>query len=369
MSFLLQISTGSGWDVPTMTSAVSQAMNWTVVVGAFLATTFISVKFAWEYFKYSLGAAQGNDVSVVWDWQEIVRVVFILVLLGSYKPLAEGITGAMRNINSITQVGSDANSEMVKAANKHYLASNKDLIQADYDKYKAAVDKVQDPVEKKKLEKILATDFYKKWAGQMDGTPDGSEENVYDQFQDGIENMTGQNGMGSMISQAFTGAMTGLLSLLASIIKWVVGTFIKMVFQIGIIFGPLVLAFGIFFKDKPIQYMNQMLTLGLVFTTLNILDTLTTHFMVHAFAEPSAKEAVAFNLAMIGAYLSAFKITNLFVGQTGINSIMGRGLGVAGGAVAGALAVGGAVATGGASKAAMGAASKGVQSSTRQRVD
>lgn len=361
---LLAISSGSGWDVPTMNSAVSQAMNWTVVIGAFLATSFISVKFAWEYFKYSLGSAQGNDVSVVWDWQEIVRVVFILILLGSYKPLSEGVIGGLRSINEITQKDTSMNDQLTAAANKHYIASmegkKNDLEKILVQKYNAEGDQKKKEAIKKLIDNYVA--------GTADGTVDGGDANVVSQFNEGVENMTGENGGGNFISMGISMAFNGLTYLLSSIIKWVVGTFIKMIFQIGIVFGPIVLAFGIFFRDKPIQYMNQMLAIGFVFTTLNILDMLFMNFVMHSFADPSGKEAIAFNLAMIGAYLSAFKITQMFIGVTGLNSLMGRGLGVAGGFVAGALSVGGMAATGGGS-AAMGAASKGVQKTTRERLD
>jgi hypothetical protein len=137
------------------------------------------------------------------------------------------------------------------------------------------------------------------------------------------------------------------------------------------VFGPIVLAFGIIFKDKPIQYLNQMLTLGLVFTTLNILDMLMASFMISSFASPSVGQAVAFDLAMIGCYLSAFKLTSMFVGATGLNSIMGRGMGVAAGGAA-AVMGGVAMAAGGSGSRFSGAAraaSAGIQQASRQRLD
>ena len=229
---LLQISTGSGWDVPTMTSAVSQAMNWTVVIGAFLATTFITVKFAWEYFKYSLGSAQGNDHNIIWDWQEIVRVLFILILLGSYQPLAEGVIGGIRSINQITQKDSSMNDQLTDAANSHFIKSmestKQDMRNMMEEKYGA-----ENNPKKKALIKKIADQYVN---GFADGTVDGGDQNQTSALADGIANANGDNGIGTMFSFNIATMMNGLTYFLSSIVKWVIGTFIKMVFQIGLIF-------------------------------------------------------------------------------------------------------------------------------------
>lgn len=362
---LLQVA-GVGWDVPTMNSAVKEGMNWTVLIGGFLASSFIAVKFGWEYFKYSLGAAQGNDVKVTWDWQEIVRVLFIMLLLGSYVPLATGVTDALRGINSITNTSSSMHGELRDVADKYFMESVGAEKMETVRKLNALKNEDNDPQKRKIIDNFVDREY-----GVMNGTVNGGDIGEKPGIDGAVEDMTGENGSSGYISQLLASGFNSLTYLLSSIVKWIIGTFIKMVFQIGLVFGPIVLAFGIFFRDKPMNYMNQMLTLGFVFTTLNILDMLFWNFVKHTFNDPSVSASIAFNLAMIGAYLSAFKITNMFVGISGINSIMGRGLGVAATGAAAVLGGIGMAAGGGASGGGAIAkkAGQGIESAKRTRLD
>lgn len=374
MTMLLLSDMGVDWSTPTINSVVSQALNWTIVIAGFLVSTFMAVKFAWEYFKMS---TQGADLN--WDWNELLRVMFLLLIIGSYAPLAIGVTEAFRSINHITQVNSDMNNELRNEANKYYIKRVKvegneklqkinTLIENETDSKRRAV-----MIDFKNKHLMKTSENFAK----ADGTPLGAETSDIEVMKENAENLSGMNGLGDMGSGMIVSMFNSLTHFLAVIVKWIIGTFVKVIFQIGIVLGPIVLAFGVFFREKPVQYMNQMLTLGLVFTTLNILDMLMLSFAKHAMVNPSVGEAVAFDLAMIGAYLSAFKLTNLFVGATGINSLMGRGLGVAAGgaaAVIGGVAMlssGGASGSGGGSPLASVArtTSAGVQQVSKQRLD
>jgi hypothetical protein len=344
---------------------VEQAMNWTSLIGVFLVSTFMSMKLGWEYFKMSTQGSESN-----WDWSEYGRVLVLLIMITFFKPLATSITGSLKGLNEITQSGSKNNQKLRDVANDY----NVKRINVEHDekvkKLNARTNSENDPIKRMQIEMFATKESAGKLA-RVEGMADLATEGKESQIEEGLQNVNGENGGDSIFWLSITSLLNLITHFLAGIVKWTIGTFVKVVFQVGIVFGPIVLAFGIIFKDKPIQYLNQMLTLGLVFTTLNILDMLMASFMISSFASPSVGQAVAFDLAMIGCYLSAFKLTSMFVGATGLNSIMGRGMGVAAGGAA-AVMGGVAMAAGGSGSRFSGAAraaSAGIQQASRQRLD
>lgn len=353
--------TSIGWDTPSMDVAVSQALRWTTMIGIFLASMFWALKLGYEYFKYSLGALQGNNVSVMWDWQEMSRVFLIITMIGMYTPLATGFTSAISQINSITQTDSSINDKLQKAANNYYVKSKQ---ATGNEKTKKLEHELQ--VAKSKGHEFKANAIQKLLDRRKDpkeyannGTVDGGSSTKEQQ-----ENAQWSSILSLDIGSWFTQAFCEFTRIVAAGIKWTVGIFIKLVFKIGLVFGPIVLAFGILFRDKPIQFLNQMLTLGFVFTTFNLLDIMFLYFMSeYAVSDYSATESIAVNLAMIGAYLSAFKITGWFIGQSGMNSIMNKAIGFGGAmvatAVVGGAAVGGGAGAMGSAMGSMGSSSSG----------
>ena len=347
--------TSIGWDTPSMDAAVSQALRWTTMIGLFLASMFWALKLGYEYFKYSLGALQGNNVNVMWDWQEMSRVFLIITMIGMYTPMATGFTSAISQINSITQTDSSINNKLKEAANKYYVKSkmasgsekNKKLLH----ELEVAKSKGHD-FKAKAIQNLLdRRNDPKEYASN--GTVDGGTAT-----QEQQDNAQWGSILSLNISDWFAEAFCEFTRIVAAGIKWTVGIFIKLVFKIGLVFGPIVLAFGILFRDKPIQYINQMLTLGFVFTTFNLLDIMFMYFLSeYVVSDVSPTESIAVNLAMIGAYLSAFKITGWFIGQSGMNSLMNKAVGFGGAMVATAV-VGGAALAGGTS-AISGMASSG----------
>lgn len=336
------------WTTPSMDQVVMAGLQWSTMIGFFLASSFLALKLGWEYFKYSLSSLQGNNVDVLWDWQEISRVFVLIILIGSYTPIASGVVKAIREINEITQPGSEMNEKLKKIANLHYVRSKhpkeyeylmslkrqKEAAQQSGDSQTAQALKSQ--------EDRARTDLYAD--AKTNGTGDG-----------GLHTKTEvEEGEDSNIfnpAAAIENAIIGLTSVLANISKWIIAIFTKMIFKIGIVLGPIVLAFGIFWKEKPVNFLNQMLVLGFVFTTLNILDMCFMYYMQEFVTDgTSFGETIAVNLGMIGCYLSAVKLTSMFVGSVGLNSIMNKGMSGAGmmlGGVVGGAAMASKMASGG----------------------
>jgi hypothetical protein len=337
--------TSIGWDTPSMDATLSQALRWTTMIGLFLASMFWALKLGYEYFKYSLGALQGNNVNVMWDWQEMSRVFLIITMIGMYTPLATGFTSAVSQINSITQTDSSVSQKLQKTANDYYVKSKKagdseknkklkeQLQQAKNEGNEAKINAIEKIIERRSVSAKDPNDYAT--TGTVDGANSTQGEQTMSLFTlDPAE----------WLLQAFN----GLVLVIGTAIKWVVGLLLKIVFKVGIAFGPIVLAFGIIFRDKPIQFFNQILTIGFVFTTLNLLDIMYMYFIAeYTVSDMSVSESISVNLGMIGCYLSAFKITTWFVGQSGMNSIMNKAV-AAGGAIVATAVMGGAALAGGA---------------------
>ncbi len=323
------------WDTPTFDSVVSQALGWTSIIGVFLSSSFLALKLGYEYFKYSLGAAQGNDVNVVWDWQEVVRVFVIITLIGCYTPLSKGVTSAISEINSITQPNSTMNDKLKASANLWYVKNHHAV---EYELIQKLRANKKDAQLAGNTEKVQVLDAeLKRLGGEVyantNGDPDGDVSTKAEKEEGEFWSMLNP-------AKVFENALIGLTAILADAIKIIMGMFVKIIFKVGIILGPLVLAFSIFHKEKAIGFFNKMVSLGLVFTTLNILDLIFLHFYdAYVTTDVSVGESLAINLSMIGCYLSAFKLTSMFMGEAGLGSVMGRGMGAAT-AVAGAVAMG-----------------------------
>jgi len=367
MSINMDAISTVGWQVTSMDGIVQQALSWTTMIGAFLTSSFIALKFYYEYARYSVGAIQGNDVSIPWDWNEVVRVIFLCLVLSMYKPIASSFTESISYINSSTAPSTDINAKLRKAANKWYISSQQASVNEDVKMYKAQkkeydasgnvlMSMVTDQlIQRSKIEPVFGTD----------GTPDGGSQQNAETNESMANGTYGDKVGASMFGGDFmANAINGITLLVSSLIKWAIGTFMGVVFKLAIVFGPIVLAFGVFFREKPINFLNKVLTIGLVFTTMNVLDMIFMQFMMDSLTEPSVKEAIAFNIAMIGSYYSAFKMTTWFVGDSGMTSLMSRGVGAAVGGIAAGVGAAAAVSTGGASMAASSAASSSRGSNT-----
>lgn len=357
---------GSSWDMPTLNVITEKGLQWTTTIGVFLVTSFFGLKLGIEYFRYSLSTLQGNEVSVMWDWNEILRAIFIVILIGGYYPLAEGVSGAIRSINAITEKDSSINQELQANANMYFVHRKALTESPEYAKLHEAREFFKSKGESEVVEGLnkelnkMAVDLY---SGEADGTITGSEVS-----EEQILQNTADIGMFDF-KKHFEAALMGFANLVSDLIKLVMGWFLKFVFMIGIVFGPIALAFGIFFKDKPIQFFNLMLTLGFSFTTLNILDMLMLYFQREHVIGSGVAETFAFALIQIGCYFSVFKMTSWFIGTVGMNSIMSAGMGKVAGAAAAGVMVAGAAATGGKSLMAGSKGAAATKSAGKARPD
>jgi hypothetical protein len=150
-------------------------------------------------------------------------------------------------------------------------------------------------------------------------------------------------------------------------------------FKMLLVFGPLAMAFSIFpmFRDKAEKWLATTLNIGLVITTMNIID----HFMYALYADMFTNDsdtgfddvlaAAGINLAMVAFYLLSFWLTSKWVGAADAGRVVSKGIAAA--AVATSAMAGAAVMGAGGGKGAGGGSggrgqnlAKSVQNTTKE---
>ena len=323
-----------------------------------LLPTFLTLKFALEYFKYSLGAVNGNEPGVMWDWQEIARVLVISTLIISFLPLAVGITNAIDTINDATK-GGDETKAQLKEMNVKFMEIRKNAFTKEEIKKLNAVQELNASETKYVVDKIES-----EWDIKMNENGQAMSDEELLRYRATLKSIKEGDGMMASANAGydfwdFRKILVEIALYVASWIKSAMSTFIIVAFKIALTFGPLVLVFGVFKPQLIGKYFTMILSLGLVFTTMNIFDQIIAGFMIDNVDTGDVSDAVVMACVIIAGYFNSFKITNWFVGASDANGMVNRSFGVAVGATA--LAIGG-MGSGGQAAAA-------VASKTNTRVD
>jgi hypothetical protein len=181
----------------------------------------------------------------------------------------------------------------------------------------------------------------------------------------------------SIISTYIVG---GIFRLISNLIRGLVMLFAIILFKLLIIVGPLAFAFSILpiFRDKIEHWFSTLLTVGLSFTTIHILDHLYFELMSNMWdnmAEVGSFDVLGkhiFDIGLIISYSMVFWITSKFVGTSEAGRFISKGVGMTAMAIGGVVSMAGKVSTGGASagvgtvKNVISAGSKAVQNQNKE---
>lgn len=312
-----------------------QGIAWIIAVVVFL------LSFGFGYLQSGVAALLGRENSGggFFKADNLFYSLFILILLGAYSPIASTLETSINYINSISKVDSKdianiANETTFKdqqirsaiwAANQNdnqelkkkgiiildKLGVNEDEFMANEDKFSSSL--------------IDERPWYEKAAYFLD-------------FRNWPTIIFGAMGQ-----------------LIMGIIRGVVLMFTYFYFKLLFLLGPFAFAFAVNkrFQDLITDWLGAVLSTGLVFTTMNIIDYMYSAIMKNRMAEHNinvdmgAQSAfeIVFNLGFIVLYLSAFKLTKTFVPGKGLGAAMvGKTIALGAAAVGGAaIAAGGAV--------------------------
>lgn len=352
MSFEVQSTTW--FKDAALDGIVNATITEVSAVALILLGSFYGLKLAWEWFRYSVNSI--NDSSYagrIFDWNEAIRVAALAIILGLYPVLASSVSSGISYINSTTDKSSTTKQKMEAISNKvyvqnvivpqvHKLREAKRFLKAAKENGNPSQIKAGEYLVKQEEKKLEAE------ALNMNGTTQGRAKDA--QVADASVWSLLMGGPGDFIAVIFN----AFFGLIAMIMKLVISGYARVIFKLVLCLGPLAIAFSVFWKDKFLFWFESLLNIGFVFLTLNILDILISDYFYHAIFTNQAGigESLAFNLATIGAYLSAFRLTGMFIGRTGAHGIMNKSMAFAGTLAAGAVMAAGGLMGGGGGAAA-----------------
>jgi len=371
------IATGSGLlQDAEFSGTIDSLITTTTSIGGMLLLAFIALKFGYEYFKASIPSL--NDASQagrIIDFDEVIRLFVLMVLLALYPALTKSVTGAIRHINDITDKNSEVGKVYTKVMDQYYykmeiapLKQRKQEIEAVKQQDLLAGNSQAVSYANHSLN-VLNTQIKHK-LDQQNGTFSGNnstqlipEDQEDDGWLSGINPVKILKQIGVFFINMFTTS-----------IDWAMSAFIRIIYKILLVIGPLAIATSVFWKDKFMGWFEALLNTGLSFTVLNIFSIIKAEYYGKYIDLPSTNLLAisVFNLVIFICYFTVFRLTAMWIGKPLAGSMMGKAVGAVGAVAAvGIMAAGAALApvTGGASTAVSGTASSAVSSASKTKMD
>lgn len=351
MSFLLQVDFSPVYDSvlndTTLDAFTLLAMDKMVGIASAMIGSFVILRLGWEYLKYSLNSVNDSSfVGKMFDMTEAARILTLVFVLSLYSTLIGSFMGTFRMLNQATQVTDATAQQSQEVLNK-------------YGYYNMTIKKTINSFGDEVLELGLDEDGV---VASGDTKTDDSS------WWDNLTGWASDFFIADIINSIFYG--------ITSFIFYGMSSYVKIILKILIIIGPLAIAMSVLWKEKMMSWFNAFLNTGLVFVVLNTLNYLVLNYLsadFHAFdgsasmadASNSIWKSISFNVAIMGAYFSVFRLTALWAGQSLAGAIISKGLGFAGMVAGLALMGAGALKGGGGGKGGGGA----VKEATSKEID
>lgn len=291
---------------------------------------------AYNYLKSGFENFVSDKKEKFPDYEDIARCLVLIFCISLYLPIAQVIIGTIEAINKSTEIGPEYVAEFAANAQK-FTESQMNSVDADK--------LTSDALENNELSGALG-EYAEKEKGKAEETP------------------TGTPGLFSSINAlvTFLNPMThsalmlhSVALLLVTIIKKIILGITVVVVKLLIILGPLAFAVTILpvFKNQLSQWFGTIVNAGLVFTTLNILESIMAAVFAHIIAPKSVfdieqyttgSEMLALDIIIIVMYCSVFWITSKIVGKGDAGRVISKLVGAA--TAATAIVLGGTAAVG-----------------------
>jgi hypothetical protein len=320
-----------------------QKIAWIIAIVVFL------LSFGFGYLQSGVASLLNKESSGgFFKADNLFYSLFILILLGAYSPIAATLESSINYINSISEVDSQ------DIAN---LANNTQFKDQQIRAAIWAANQNEDQELKKKG--IIILDKLGVNEDEFRANEDKYSTTALIDEKDWMDKLAYFMDLRNWPTIVF-GAMGQILM---GIIRGVVLMFTFFYFKLLFLLGPFAFAFAVNkrFQDLITDWLGAVLSTGLVFTTMNIIDYMHSAIMKSRMANHNqnidlgAQSAfeIVFNLGFIILYLSAFKLTKTFVPGKGLGAAMvGKTIALGAAAVgATAMAAGGAAAASGGGKA------------------
>lgn len=334
-------------NLDNINSVVDKGIDQVISVAWAVALVVLLLSVGFGYLSSGVGSLLNREGSggggTFFKAENLFYSLFIFIIIGAYKPIAHVLNDSVEYINSLTDIPS---SDIANIANQ---SKYKD------EKIRAAIFAAnQDKNQKLKLAGIKI----------LEKSGVNQDDFINNEPKFSTNALEGEKGFLAKIAYFVnptnwpTMIFAGMGMIIMGIIRGVVGIFTFFYFKFLLIVGPLAFAFAVNpkFKDLIYDWLGAVLSTGLVFTTMNLIDYFYAATLRMRMAESNAigghilgtqaAGEVLFNLAFIILYASAFKLTKTFVPGKGLGAgLVGKALGLGAAAVGGvALMAGGAAA-------------------------
>jgi len=361
------IATGYGvLNDSSLSGTIDSLISDTTAVAGMLFLVFIALKLGYEYFKSSVPSLNdSSQAGRIIDFDEVIRLFVLMVLLALYQPLSVSVTGAIRQVNDSLDKKSEVGKVYSEVMNEYYYQMQVLPLKQDLQELKV--------LRKKREEQGLAPNV-----AYLDKKIKQADEEIKLKEKGENNSMTGNNdeidnqiewGPFTPIETTIKGIITYFIHIFTGAIDWGISAFVRIVYKILLIIGPLAIATSVFWKDKFMAWFEALLNTGLAFVVLQIFSILKSEYIDKIFSQQTDMLAViGFNIAIIACYFTVFRFTAMWIGKPLAGAMMSRVSGAIGSAAAVGIVAAGAAFTGGSSAAA--APSAGAASpASKQQMD
>lgn len=280
-----------------------------------ICVPFFLIAITYNYINTSIESLKTKESAVFFDPTEIARVLVIVGMISIYGSIMPVLVGAIDSFNFLTRPGSELSAE--------YGNLTADLIEkGEYNsantKLLAIESALNDPKTSPALRTILEGQKKelesKMTLAKIESTDQkDSKSNMLSDTQESDKN-EGAGFLGSMVFKT----LAFVVWLLVGIIRIIITSITINVFKILIVLGPFAFAFSILpiFRSQVSHWFGSLLGTGLVFTTMNILDSiLLAQLNLFKNYESDGTAIFAMSLTILVLYLMVFWLTSKFVGK------------------------------------------------------
>lgn len=302
-----------------MSNSVEIIIYRVIKVALVMGSIFYFINLGYNYISSSIGQLSGKKDEGFFKLNELIRTVVLLICISFYAQIARVITEGVDFMNSFTAPASKQSEWLDKQAKEYKKMDNLNIKTL---KIKALEDKLKDP-EATENQK----DFAKKQLAELEAETQEDEQSggffgIFEKIYAFVR----------YLPMLFIHGVTGLI---LGIIRIIILLMAVVVFKVLLILGPLAFAFSILppFRDKIDEWFGTLIGVGLVFTTINILDHLVYEIFFQMVEQ--GYMAGAYDLAMLGfditiivCYILCFWLTSKWVGKGDAGRVLSKAVGL-----------------------------------------
>lgn len=319
---------------------VEKVASRVVIVAIILGIIFYLINLGFNYIKTGVSKLSGKDGGYFIDFEELMRTLGILTLICLYFPVMTAVTQLCDFAYDMTKPNQAKYDNLVKS----FKSINEDAKLFSSNNREEKLKQIVRDFESGKDTKITR-ETYNYSIRELKKLNAAKGKNVTTGNDPQSINAAKDNGFNwssfDPVRWLADVVVVGLLELLSELAKGIVFGVTKIFLKFLYCTGALALAFSIipFMRRQGEIWFCKFISTYFVFVTFNILD----HFLAATFDNGTphfgdgaaqistfGSSYITYNLVLIIAYFSAFKITSWYVGHSDVGKAVSKGAGFVG---------------------------------------